>query len=460
MVIALGAGLCGPALPVVAQELPTVVNQSSANEINALTDKIIQKETEFLQLNVNLRLNELQKPWQGRFWFLTNLNNVSLTAVGAYINGFARFSDLPADRLARAPNSIFENAAWLRALANFGTMGGAIVETSGLALKGIRDHRHNVDLPTLRRYAMRLRKELDDLLAQRKAAIAASGMDENSGKLAESEGAVLADVADLTANEFTRYYADGKGSTAVNYLGYFISGTSNSIAAAGTLVGIIALQTKHGSARFRTRLGGAGGITDIIAGSMNTTLPFDLKYMGRFVYDRTFNKLARDLDLQERTTLNKLHADLSNYHNSLPTVSLANLREPALRDRIYAKQTSILDEHEALRLGDIPLAKRRFYSQVLFSSTIGPSKITNGIGTTVGAFQFDQNKHDRFVAVGGPAIAYGSGYCLGAAELLRDQIWFEKNEAKARRAGRSTKQVFTRELDELKQLGAAKSPPP
>lgn len=60
--------------------------------------------------------------------------------------------------------------------------------------------------------------------------------------------------------------------------------------------------------------------------------------------------------------------------------------------------------------------------------------------------------------IGGCALVYGAGYCVSAAELLRNQVSVETRARKAKAAGTSARQTLRRELAELDALRSLASP--
>lgn len=434
---------------------PCYAQAISAGTIDGLTKEIMSKELDLLKLNSNLKLHQSPTPWTARRWGLFNLAGVALTATGAYMNGAGRFAYLHSGRIKKAPKYLFVDAGWCRVTANGIMVGGAVIETAALAYKDFRDKKQGVNLPVMRKYADDLQNEIDALISKRDALISSESAEPNLQAMYNAEGQVLRDVRDLGVNEFVRYYADTKSSRAFFYSSYLIAGASNFLAGAGGIVGNYAQLTKRKStARWRTRLGGTGGIADIIAGAMNQSVPVAVRVAAHVAGSRAKNKLCKQLDCKEPVQLDKLHADQERFHQLVSSRDLG-VHGVILKDNVFAKTTSIFDEHEKLRLGDEKAKKRRLISQSIFFTGIGAPKLVNGIGTTVGAFKYTNKPHERFEAIGGPALAYGAGYSVAMAELIRSQISNERRAAKAKREGTSAGQILKREIGELEQLSSS-----
>lgn len=448
----------------VSEQMAYAQLQPSSASIDDLTTEIIAKETDLLKLNSNLRLHQLPNAWAGRRWWIFNLAGVSLTATGAYINGAGRFSYLHKSRIKKAPRHLFVNAGWCRVTANAIMVAGGLLETAVLAYKDNKDKRQGINLPAMRRYADDLQNEIDTLIAKREALVNNAPAGSLERQLFDAEGLVINDVRNLAVNEFTRYYTETKGSRAFFYTSYLWAATSNAVAGAGGIVGNHAALTRSGTARSRTRLGGTGGIADIISGSMNQATPLVVRLASRVASSRAKNLLCKQLDCKEPGQLDQLHEHQEQYHQLVSGQPQLNAHGMVLKDNAFAKTTAIFDEHEKMRLGDVKSKKRRLVSQMIFFTGIGTPKLVNGIGTTVGAFKYTSNSQKRFESIGGPAIAYGAGYSVALAELLRYQILGEIRSARAKRDGTSAGQILKREIAELDQLSqtikpnSAKSP--
>jgi hypothetical protein len=434
-----------------ADKSPYRATVTGSSEVDRLTDEIIKDQVDLLRLNARMRLQQLLNPWQNRGWFLANLGNGSLTAVGAYINGFGRYSYLHKHRLREAPRDLVEHAAWLRILANLETCGAAATENMVLWSKDQRNRRHHTDLRSLHGDALVLQTRIDNALSKRSALAAAlTGMERQR---ADAETAVLQDMRNLAAGEFARFYADSRADLATNYLGYSLSFGINAIAGTGGIVGNHATMENHGTAHYRTRLAGTSGITDIIASAISLTAPWDLRYAGRWVARREYRKACAELHCVP-VALDDFHRHVNDYHELVS--QKGESPEPALlaHDHVYAVAAAVFDKHRVVELGLRRPSRLRFDSQLIVTNSTAPTKMSNGIGSTIGAFKYTSNPHERFEAIGGPAIAYGSGYSLATAELLRNQFWWELTEAKKRKLGTTRRQVFTRELEQLSEIGS------
>ena len=423
---------------------------SSSGEVDEITAEIIRKQLDLQKLNTSLKLHQLPRVWATRSWALVNLANVSLTATGAYLNGISRYRYLHDP--AKAPKAVFEHAAWLRVTANMITLGSSIFESSWLAMGDYMDHRRGLDLRAMRGFVSHLRTDIDSLLVQRAAVLAVANVSPDERQLYESEGVLLKDVRNLSLNEFARFYCDAKANKAAMFVAYFMAGTINALAASGGITGNAAAALKHHTAHYKIRLGGYGGIADSIAGSMNQSVPLVLALSAKHARLRSRKSICQELDCQEPAQLDAFHDHQTQFHQLVASKRQPGVHGAVLYDGVFQEEAAIFDEHEKLRLGDQRAARRRLADQLIFSAGIGAPKAINGIGITVGAYKYTNNDHERFTAFGAPAIVYGIGYSLAAAELLRYQTTNEIHNYKAKKAGTDQGQVLKREIAQLDQL--------
>ncbi len=453
----LGYAICAASVLHFAQPLPAMaaaeaVAVDATSDIGRLTESIADKELELLRLNTNLKLVQLPRsPWGQRAWAFSNLSNVTLTATGAFINGCTRFSYLHKVRLKRAPKEIFIDAGWCRVTANMITTGSGLIATSCLAASDILNHSRGVDLGTMRKYADKLQGELDGLLSKREAAVKERLTTPNEKALMEAEGTVLRDVRNLAVNEFVRYYSGAKGNKAAAYVGYLWAAASNANAGAGGITANVAGNMHHGTKRYRTRLAGVGGICDIVSGSMNFATPVVTRSVGHLVGHVSKASITRELDAQEPAQLDALHQHETYLRTLAGDGSTADTRNIVDREAIYSREVAVFDEHEKIRIGDKAAARRKLTDQMIFFTGIGPPKFINGIGGAVAAYHFTNDKPAQFRTIGYCATVYGAGYCMSAAELIRNQVNVERNNHKAR-TGHSQRATLQKELVDIDHL--------
>jgi hypothetical protein len=436
-----------PAPPAVAQG--TVLQ--GGIEVDDISNEIAQKELDLMKLSTNLKLEQMPDRWAGRRWTLDNLALTATVATGSYLNGVGR---LQFDRNTGGISKFyFARAGWLRLVGSSIIVGGSIFEIGMLAGKQYREFKRGVDPNTMRKYADNLQNSIDELLKKRDAAVAASGTGGSERQAQDAEGQVLHDVRNLGVNEFARWYAQAKGISAATYAGYAIAGGNNVLIGAGAIVGNHFGLSVTGSDAARTRGGGGAGICDTIAGCINMTVPFDTRLVNYIVSHRAHKSIAQQLDLSEPGQLDQLHAHAQQYHALVANLPQSGMHGSVMRDSIFAKQTAIFDQHEALRLGEKKAARHKMLSQLVFFESLGATKLANGILTMRGDFFHTTDGTLRFRDLGAGGIVQGVGYTVGGAELLRNQLWGELQSARLRSQGRGTGQILHKQLDELNALG-------
>src|SRR6185437_15273108 len=134
------------------------------------------------------------------------------------------------------------------------------------------DHRsakEGVDLKTMRRYFVGLRHDIAALATQRAKLIENTQLSSGERYRVQLESSVLSDLDQQATSQFVRAYAGARGERVSRDINLLLTGASNFNAGAGAMVGVIANNLNHGTSRWRTRLGGTGGICDMVSSSVN-----------------------------------------------------------------------------------------------------------------------------------------------------------------------------------------------
>lgn len=422
------------------------------DDIGGITDNLIIKEIELLKLNMRLKLNSApHSPWAARRWACTGITNNTLTSIGALKTAAGRFKYFNSPK--KAPNDLFVDAAMCRLIANAISVGGATIELAADGISVWKEHKTGTDLGTTRRYADSLVAEIDELLGRREAAVSQIATDSPAKLILVNQGKVLRDMRDMACNEFARFYSEAKANRVTRDLNYAISWLSNFESGAGSFYGSVrAPQLHRVNSRVRTRMGGAAGITDIISGSLNIVAPLVSRGGGALVRVVSRNGMAAKLDLHQLDNLDAIEQHEQQLAESLTQQPSLDVHAELLRSKAFDTQTDILQQHEQMRHAEDRAARHRLIENMVNSGVSGGTKIANGVGAAVGAFQYTKQARPRFGWSGGTAIAYGVGNAFSGAETLRNQLWNEIHAESSKKKGTSTKQVLQQQLAELETV--------
>jgi hypothetical protein len=423
-----------------------------ADDVSGVTDDLIMKEIALLRLNASLKLNSLpHSRWGARRWALVGMTNNTLTSVGAFATAAGRFRYI--NKPKKAPVNFFERAAICRVIANAITASGATIELAADGISVWKEHKNGTDLGTTRRYANSLIAEIDQLLAQREAGVSRMAIDSPDRIFLTKQGDVLQDMRDLGCNEFARFYAEAKGNRITRDLNYTISLLSNLESGAGSFYGSVrAPLLRRVNSRTRTRMGGVAGITDIVSGSLNIAAPLISRGGGALVRVISRDKLSRELDLKQIDNLDAVQHHKEQFEASVKQQPALNVHAELLRAKAFDAQIDILQQHEKLRHSEERAARHRLVENMVNSGVSGGTKIANGVGAAVGAFQYTAKPHERFGWSGSTAVAYGAGNAFSGAETLRNLLWNEIHANRAKDQGTSTKQVLQKQLADLETI--------
>jgi len=431
----------------------TLEESAQLSDIDNVSSELLAKEIEFLKLNTRLKLYLLpHNPWSARRSAGIGFTNGTLTAAGALMNGVGRLHYLYAPAL--APTPLFEDAGIVRFLANGLSAGAAIFESCSDACADIKERGHGVSLSMMHDRALVLQHDIDELSSTRRSLILSRNFPTEKKAILDQEGNVLTDLRNAETNEFASCFAQAKGNRTSRNLGYTISIASNIGSGAGTLVGIEANHL-HGLSKVRrNHMGGVGGICDIVSGSLNVLAPIATR--GGAAIERHFcgSKICQELDTQQSSTLKSLLAHQKANETALDGSPLLDLQGVILRTASLHAVSTILESRNSMRISEQSAARNRFFENLAVAAIAGGSKITNGIGGTVGAFEFPRDSYHRFEVQGGTAIAYGAGNTLAAIETARVRLTDEFTTGKAKRSRTGKEDLLNRQLKELESLPA------
>lgn len=423
---------------------------SSPQSIESLTDELLGKEVELMRLQTNLLLHTFPKHgWTERRWLFYSLSNMVLTSVGAFIDASGRFSYLHRNRIARAPRYLFDDGAWCRILANYISVGGSAIEFFADRWADHRSVKEGVDLKTMRRYFEGLRHDIAALATQRAKLIENAQLSSGQRYRMQLESSVLSDLDQQATSQFVRAYAGAKGERVSRDINLLLTGASNFNAGAGAMVGVIANNLNHGTARWRTRLSGTGGICDIVSGSVNFSVPLFMRAGANAESLLAARSLFRSIDFERKPILN-WQDPLSNYEQ-LKETDESIAAKMSKRRATFQMLGAILTEQDAMWERRYQRRWQRLREQMIPATSNGSTKTTHGITSVIAAFDLTaKNKvQQRFRIVGAGNMAYGAGYALGSTEVIRYETRTELRQYRERKAGTSPRQIFTKELTSL-----------
>jgi hypothetical protein len=384
------------------------------NSLDGVTVQALDKELEMMQLATNLRLQTApQSQWRERRWFAYSVTNQTLTIIGALMNGCGRihYRNMPG----KAPKNLFVNATWIRFVANAVSVVGSAAEAAIDLSKQRIDKRAGIDLATYIKYATKNLSLIDAALLQRGQLVA---HEENIGirDLLNRENKILNDMRECCADDLEEAYIRAKSVRASRYFQYSWVGLSNAAGGAGTLANnIAAINDKP------LRLTWAGGVGDVISGSMNMITPELVDDAGYLAARAAGHPLTKELSFSSKASLlTKFDADLQNFHSSI--LSSSNISDGvALRQNVYDVEKNILDQ----RFSSRPKPPKGTVGRVVgnFGSAVGGAgKLSNGVETLVGNFKYTKNGHQRFENLGGGGIVYGAGTAVAEEETVRREV--------------------------------------
>jgi hypothetical protein len=431
---------------------PATLEESiQVSDIDSVSNELLAREIEFLKLNTRLKLFLLpHSAWAARRSSGCAIANYTLTSVGAFTNGWGRLHYLYTP--GKAPSPLFEDAGIVRFLANCVSTGSAAFEFCNDSFTDLWQRKHGVSLSTMHDRALVLQHEISELIDRRQSLLSSGNFKSETKTTLDKESLVFNDLYNAEANEFAFYFSQAKGNTTLRRIGYLISVTSNVTSGAGTLTGIEANHL-HGLKKVRkNHMGGVGGICDIVSGSMNVLAPIATRSGAAIERHFSRNAICKGLNCQQSNDLFTLLADERANVAALPVRAELEVQGVVLRSEPLRAAANILEKRYSMRLSEQKAARNRFLENMATATVAGGSKIANGVGGAVGAFEFPRDSYHRFEVLGGTAIAYGAGNSLAALETARVRLADEFKTHQAQKNKTSKEEILNRQLKELEML--------
>ncbi len=410
---------------------------SGQNRLDAIDRRVLDRELELLAINATIKQHsQPHSMWEARRWVLYSVSNSSLTAAGAMINSVERLEN---EKIGKTNKDTIINAAKLRVLANCISTVGASAEFALNEYKYWWKSKHGFNLKVIRQRVIQLRNELDGLFAERDALARQVPLSSYA-----AEGAVLREVKDVALSQFARYYGEFKGQRVRQQLNYVLTATSNALSGTGSYVGIVATRKK------KAKLGGTGGITDIVSGSMNISVPLVVR-----IGDWTQTRLIQAIYCRRLQCSRKYSLEAVRHHIAAMRAAdkLSSLDDCLLEDeKVLAHLEQIVEDQEQFRLKTAKGASRHLAENEINALVGGGAKVVNGIGTVVGTYSHPRYERDRLRVTGAASMVYSTGNIISGVETLRAHISNEVKFHKQGKAGQRPAQVWQRQVDQIAGL--------
>lgn len=454
--------LTGAEIPAAGTTAPTL--RGSVGSLEPFNRQILLKEIELERFAINFRkMNNVQGRWRGWRYFLSQEANAGATAGGLVYQAVER------QRVINIANEIFldkngqvsyRTRATNRAKLGAGLVPQIVGQTIGATGSGLElginlFHEYQArkagygPKPAIAR-VIAIRKEIEDLFAQRQVAALAANLSEGDLEIAKAEEAVLRDITSMGLSEYVQFHIGAKRFRAFQDSLYVFDVAKNTVGAVGALMNLKGLHER------RPHYAGPGGVLTLTSGMLIIGTPLLSRLYGKVVGRMHEKSLAKVLDGIEKRDLHKLNED----RNRLLQLMAARTDKGTISQQSCSTQTLALlssyEQQSSLKQCQLELASREIRDgtraateNITVGTAVGGSKVTLGICSMISGFRYAQQGHKGNSIFQAGTIAYASGSFLTVGDNIRLRI---KDEWKRYRLGKKRQLPMQVLGDRLKAL--------
>jgi len=280
-----------------AQECMAAPIAASADQISpgdfsqrytAISKKILVAGIQIERFSLNFRLQSAKQPKFRKLRYFAAQESAAAGGLAfeiAAVREFGKGRKRPL-QINRAPIKRGLNAAMTTAII---AGSASAFELSLNAVQAFKNRKNGFDHKTADRYVASKLKEVDVLIVERNALVAANSADP-AYEHAVAEGEVLAAMRNAFANEYAYFSADTKSYLAFQNLFYILNASYNTVGAISSRYAYCALDKPY--------LNGTANILFIVNGAMAAATPVVCTVVGNAVKKRTMSRLNRQFEMQ------------------------------------------------------------------------------------------------------------------------------------------------------------------
>ncbi len=363
----------------VAQEATLESGDSFSQRYTAITKKILLAGIQIERFSLNFRLRSAKQPKFRKLRYFAAQESAAAGGLAfeiAAVREFGKGRRRPLE-INKAPLKRSLNAAMTTAII---AGSASAFELSVNAVQAMKNKKDGFDHKTADRYVASKLKEIDSLIAERGALVAANSTDTAYNR-AVAEGEVLAALRNAFANEYAHFSADTKSYLAFQNLFYILNASYNAVGAASSRYAYCALDKPY--------LNGTANILFIVNGAMAAATPVICTTVGKVVKKRTMSRLTRDLEIApfDPDAFAISCKKLENYSSS-DTVSLMPTLPITDRVALYTQSNQLFTK----QLDSETKVMRKLEKVALQTSTLGPviggMLATQGVLGTYGYYKY------------------------------------------------------------------------
>jgi len=427
----------------------SVSTSDQLTAIEKVSNNALQAEIQMMKLSCGFHAAWL-KPNRWKSWRIfgykiadSGLTNAGITTIAA-----SRFQYM--DDPSKAPRPYLKAGHIINLTAASILVGGTLTETLLDRISDYRIAKRKQDPKSALNEFLRLRKSLDDLLAQRELLVAnCSSMSPFQKEIIQADGHVLQDLRTLVSDEFQHAYCEVAKLRSVRDLSNATALFSGAAAGyMGSLQSLLSVANRHPN---QTGVAGMGFIT---AGSSVAATPIIVKLGSNLARKRAANRLEHhEITKVSPGAQFDLHrARFEQLVASAPPSERTLLTALDARNTIYKLHDGMIDARDQDREFIKRKARRDFMERMFYSSIIGGSNIARGSQLVVAGFHYGDNPEENFRLVAAASTVFIAGSGVWTADNIQSKVREELLESKIRRGKLSVHGKLLRDLEDLQQM--------
>ena len=427
----------------------THIQQYGLNEIEHITNSALENELLLLDLDTRFRIeNTRQTKWKPWRVFTYKLGASGVTEAGITTVAISRWRYYTDPK--QAPRNLLKAGPIMNLTGASIVIGGTLIET---ILSRLRDHRlamNGLDAKATFRHFIKIKSQLDNLLAEREQMIQANRiLSPAQQEILQADGTILKDIRDLELVRFTNYYARARQAKVTRDVGALLS-----IAGAGTGGYLGSLNSLLAVCNHQPRTGGTAGIGFMVSGSIVALTPLLIKATSTIAENRAAQQ-AKKIIGEQSQTLDRFETDRQHL---LDLLSQADNSEITLLNGLSARTTAYQLQKEIFENQNIAAAKkedkseRNFREQLAFSSIVGGTNLARGIQVALAGFAYPNNPKTGFLLTATASTTYMVGAGAWILNTLQERARAQLLTQKVKLAKPSTQAQLQERLERLEEM--------
>lgn len=350
-------------------------------QYSQLTKQILLNGIELERFSLNFRLNSAKQPRFRRLRYFLTQETAAATGL-AFEIAFLEQAKKGRRRPLQVSKPVLHGALTTAMTGAIIGGSGSCLELSSNMLQAIKNKRNGFDFKTANKFVVAKLKEIDRLLAQREALVAAHP--EHPGyEGAMLEGKILKELRNCFIVEFSDFSADTKGYITYQNIFYLLNASYSAVEAAGAWCGYRGVT--------KPAYNGPANVLFIVSGAMSMVSPIISTAAGKYARKRAYETLEKQIGAKPKFDEAAFSAQGKRVREILKTVdasvisSLPGTERLALytdASALFKKQldseTTIMRRNEKVAL-----------QNNLLAPVIGGQLMTQGILGCVGSYRYN-----------------------------------------------------------------------